>query len=152
MVPIEKRFATKYEVVASGCWEWVGSKLGDHGYGGIWRNGRFALAHRVSFEIHVGPIPAGGIICHRCDNPICVNPAHLYAGTTEDNVADRVARNRGFRAAGTRNGHARLTEAAVAEIRRRSATGVRQADLARAYGVSPALICMVVKGQRWTHS
>jgi Fe-S-cluster-containing dehydrogenase component len=75
------------------CWEWVRGKNGV-GYGIIYHNKKTILAHRISYEIHIGKIPEGRIICHHCDNPGCVNPAHLYAGTYQDNVNDMMKRRR----------------------------------------------------------
>lgn len=75
------------------CWEWVGTKNAD-GYGLLIWDGKQYLAHRVSYELHRRPVPEGLFICHTCDNPSCVNPAHLYAGTHQDNMDDKVARGR----------------------------------------------------------
>ena len=75
-------------ITDAGCWEWSGSR--DHQvYGAVRLNGRQRRAHRVSWEEAIGPIPPGRIMCHRCDNPPCINPMHLYPGTHADNAADR---------------------------------------------------------------
>jgi hypothetical protein len=80
-----------------GCWFWTGKQVG-RGYGqiryqrdGIWSH---ATAHRVSWELHNGPIPAGLMVCHKCDMPPCVNPNHLFLGTAKDNIDDRTAKGR----------------------------------------------------------
>lgn len=77
----------------NGCWNYIGC-TNSTGYGHIRKNGKVQKAHRVSFEYFIGPIPDGLFICHKCDNPACVNPDHLYAGTQKDNVRDMFSRGR----------------------------------------------------------
>jgi hypothetical protein len=76
------------------CWEWQGGKSKD-GYGYLHLAGQTKLAHRVSYELHHGEIPKGLVICHKCDNPPCVNPKHLFIGTHLDNAVDRDKKGRG---------------------------------------------------------
>ncbi len=77
----------------SGCWLWLGS-MKANGYGNMGFNGSFTQAHRVSFMAYKGPIAVGNVICHRCDNPSCVNPDHLWQGTPSQNVRDSIAKGR----------------------------------------------------------
>lgn len=76
-----------------GCWEWFGGASAD-GYGRFTHKGRKLLAHRVSWEVHSGSIPRGMLVLHRCDNPPCVNPSHLFLGTHKDNAQDRERKGR----------------------------------------------------------
>lgn len=81
-----------------GCWTWLASKKHD-GYGKRKHNGKMTTAHRVSFEMEFGPIPDGLAVLHRCDNPPCVRPDHLFLGTQQENIADMVAKGRHSRGA-----------------------------------------------------
>jgi hypothetical protein len=109
-VKLLERFWSKVDKECSeffDCWEWTGGKTVD-GYGLFKLNGRHVLAHRVSYEIEVGKIPDGMLVLHKCDNPSCVNPDHLYTGTNQDNANDRMKRNRT---------HHKITEEQVVSMR-----------------------------------
>lgn len=136
-------FEKCYEVDSkTGCWMWTGSV--DHGgYGVSFPNGR---AHRESYERHIGPIPAGMVICHRCDTPRCVNPSHLFAGTSAENTADSVAKGRN--AKGTRTACAKLKESDIPLIRNDKRTTT---ELGRIYGVTPRIISLVKRRLAWRH-
>ncbi len=128
------------------CWEWQSTR-NNHGYGKFWLSGRTAAAHRVSYELHKGPIPAGFAVRHTCDNPPCVNPSHLLIGTGKDNARDALERGRYRR--GARNGRAKLTESQVSEIREGWRNGETQVSMARRYGVSKSAIQWVINGKNW---
>lgn len=153
-IPLETRFWAKVERRSGDdCWPWLGATNGA-GYGTISRGGRNAMAtaHRVAYELCVGAIPAGHFVCHRCDNPICVNPAHLFAGTPAENTHDMMAKGRARRGrtVGEASPHAKLTEAAVREIRKQLGTR-RTRDIAKDFGVSKTLISRIGTGQNWGH-
>jgi hypothetical protein len=86
-------FNRKYCIVDSGCWEWVGS-VNKAGYGSIYVDGKNVRAHRYSYLLHYGPFDGNLFVCHKCDNPKCVNPEHLFLGTCLDNTRDSVRKGR----------------------------------------------------------
>jgi len=124
-----------------GCWGWIGSHDAG-GYGQIHHEGRIQPAHRVSWMLVNGPILDGLCVLHHCDNRPCTNTEHLFLGTKKDNMMDAAAKGR----IATRP---KLTPASAEAIRTSSSRGV---DLARQFNVSPALITMVRKGQRWAEA
>ncbi len=141
-----------------GCWLWTGTVLKKTGYGQIRVNGRKQAAHRFSYELRNGPIPAGQMVCHSCESNYktgdityrrCVRPEHLRADTQQGNSRDMVRSGRG--AHGTRNPNAKLTEEIVREIRQRHASGISQAMLAQEYGLKSGTISEIVRGLRWSH-
>jgi hypothetical protein len=129
---------------AAACWPWMHACNGK-GYGRLGQQ----LAHRIAYRCAIGPIPPGLKIRHTCDNPPCCNPAHLVAGTPADNSRDMVERGRSPHMRGELSGKARLTTGQVREIIARRARGERLADLGKEYGVDPAHISRIVRGQRW---
>jgi hypothetical protein len=162
---VEERF---WQRVAQGapeeCWPWTGGRSGGYGYGEFYVNGENIGAHRYSYSLLVGPIPRGMFVCHRCDNPLCVNPAHLFLGTPWENTHDALRKGRiasGLRQGahtrpdrirrGEANGAAKLSKQGVIEIRRRYAHGARQVDLAVDFGVSQSQISSIVRRETWVH-
>lgn len=164
--PFASRFWTKVDTAGpvpahrpelGPCWVWTGTRL-KAGYGKIRADApsrEVLLAHRVSFEIHHGPIPAGWYVLHACDTPPCIRPDHLTAGPGTENMRDAQAKGRtaGFIARprrGAAHHKAKLTATDVATIRERHARGgVTYRDIARDYGVNEATISRVVRRLNW---
>jgi len=139
----------------TGCWLWLGPEQAQ-GYGILHIEGRKRLAHRVSYALVHGPFFEWLNILHRCDNPPCVNPAHLFLGTQADNVADRDQKGRTARGEmlsayqrGERARWAKLTAAQVAEIRAALAGGASQSAVAVRYGVTQSNINRIATGRIW---
>lgn len=137
------------------CWPWSGART-PAGYGVIGRGRRgegMTTAHRVALELQLGrPLARDEVACHRCDNPPCCNPAHLFLGSAQANVNDKIAkgRARGGVSRGEQNGYAKLTADQVAEIRRRFTGRVgEQATLAREFEVSRSTVHLIVRNLRW---
>lgn len=142
------RFWVKVDKTAS-CWLWVASK-NRAGYGQIYGPGRPYLAHRVSWEIHNGPIPNGLGVLHRCDVPACVNPAHLFLGTPADNALDKVAKQR--QPKGAESAMAKLSEQVVVALRvELSRPEVSQREIAGRYGVCQQTVSDIMRGRLWKH-
>lgn len=130
----------------SDCWNWTGDKIRD-GYGRIWNNGKTRRAHRISWELRYGEVPENMCVLHHCDNPSCVNPAHLYLGTNQDNVNDKVAKSR--QAVGINNGGNKYPPEKILEIKRLRQDGKTQREIAKTLGVSKGLVYYVITGQVW---
>lgn len=149
---VEERFWQKVDKAApNGCWEWTGS-LHSKGYGqmsGSRRGDRPLKCHRVSWELHRGPVPDGLQVLHRCDNRRCVNPDHLFLGTAGDNSRDMV--NKGRVSRGERHPFAKLTAADVTELRRLSECGRPDRELAAVFGTSERNVRHVVDRDTWKH-
>jgi hypothetical protein len=134
-----------------GCWLWTAYR-NQKGYGQIQVNGHPHRTHRVAWSLVNGPIPDGMAVLHSCDNPACVNVAHLHLGTVADNNRERCERGRSHKPIGETNSRAKLTEQQVLEIRARYALGdIHQQELADEYDVCRSLISHIVNRYRWTH-
>lgn len=147
---LEERFWEKVDKRGPDeCWSWTGSRNGA-GYGKLGGEEGSQYAHRVSYELANGVVPDGLYVCHHCDNPPCVNPDHLFLGTSQDNADDMVSKGRGAR--GERSRNAKLTSIQVIEMRELYATGtITKTDLARKYNVTRSAIRRIVNGEGWAH-
>lgn len=151
--PAEERFWEKVDKRGPDeCWEWTASKV-PYGYGQFWTGERRMQSHRFAYELTHGPIAEGVFICHHCDNPGCVNPAHLFAGTPQDNTLDMLTKDRHKRVGqpGQSNPSAKLTRQKVKMIRERSRQGESAQALAAEHNVSVATIYHIVARRSWKH-
>lgn len=146
--PLAERFWAKV-AKSEGCWEWQGNQ-GRHGYGRLRSTSYHSVfAHRVAWELTYGPIPDGLEVCHKCDNPPCCRPDHLFLGTSAENLADMRAKGRGAR--GERHGSAKLLDSQVMTIRQRLAAGANVYSLASEYDVTPDTIWLIRRRRTWQH-
>lgn len=138
----------------SGCFLWLGAVHKTAGYGSFKKPGERVMtaAHRFAYERASGPIPKGLLVCHRCNTPACVNPAHLYAGTHKDNTDDarRAGRLRGA-AFGSQPPNTRLTAEDVSQIRCLARQGISQSKIASQFGIAQTNVSAIVLRKNWKH-
>jgi hypothetical protein len=148
-VPPETRLRIRLEekstpVPESGCWLWLGNPNAS-GYGLVTHMGRSILAHRAAHIIFKGAIPEGMEVCHKCDTPLCINPAHLFAATHGENMRDAHRKGRKSNKRES-NPRAKVTSSQVAAIRN---DGRLVRVIARDFGISPAAVSMIRTGRNW---
>lgn len=134
------------------CWEWRACK-NKSGYGRFGVASKVVLAHRAAYELMHAQSPGSLFVCHRCDNPACVNPTHLFIGTQADNVRDMRAKGRWKPLPprdnkGERHGMSKLSAGDVSAIRASSASCYAEA---RRLGISPSAVSAIRRGERWSH-
>lgn len=146
------RFWIKFDRPKEGCWEWKASRT-TFGYGLIGRFGRGNLiqAHRLAWLLFNGPIPDGLCVLHKCDNPPCVRPGHLFLGTKKDNSIDRNKKGRNSCRKGENNGRSKLTVDKVKQIRKLRRQGLELQQLSKMFATPISTIIKVVYKQTWTH-
>jgi hypothetical protein len=138
------------------CWLWTGYISPRNGYGELARKGETSRAHRISWELHYGPIPDDLLVCHICDVRHCVRPDHFFLGTYQDNRIDAVQKGRAkapksaFKN-GIEHPNAKLSSQKVTEALERFANGESQQAIAKSFGVTRQTIHKVLKGQTWKH-
>lgn len=152
--PAGERLLMHVDKLENGCWVW--NRASTHGgYGVMTFNGERIGTHRLSYECFVGPIPAGLHVLHKCDNPPCCNPEHLFLGTPMDNTLDKMRKGRcGIRNLPFGESHKRskLTDQKVREIRSLYATGkISQKTLCGMFGVTNGSIQPLLLGKTWRH-
>lgn len=129
------------------CWEWIGAKT-DFGYGMIKRKGRKVVMHRFSWELHKGKIPKGLFVLHKCDNPPCVNPDHLFLGTQKDNMQDMFKKGRANHKSGEKAPHSKLKDVQINKIRELWKTGKYvQREIAKVFSIDQSLVSMIVNNK-----
>lgn len=129
----------------SGCWIWMLAFGKKHGYGAAW-NGKYARAHRLSYEVFNGAIPEGLSVLHRCDEKLCVNPAHLFVGTQLDNMRDMVAKGRINAAPVGNTRGAKITAEIVRAIRADTRTAL---EISAAYGIARPTVYGIKHRRSW---
>lgn len=147
---LERLISNTAESDPSKCWEWTGAR-NTAGYGSFQMRGKWMNASRAAYILLVGEIPNGLHVCHKCDNPPCVNPAHLFLGTHKENMADMRRKNRHRPPVlnGERHPMAKLNWDSVREILALRKAGERSASIASKFNVSKGAICDIIYGRRW---
>ena len=150
----EKRligFIDNIEVSESGCFVWTGGKSGN-GYGYcIPNNGQKSKrVHRLVAEVFLGTIQSDHVVCHKCDNPLCLNPEHLFYGTTTENNQDRAKKGRNRNQTGLNNNMNKLTEENVLEIKAMLLQNISQQTIADKFNVTQTLVSRIKLGKLWS--
>ena len=142
---LKEHFKSNSIIDENGCWVWQKCQSRD-GYGFIWRNRKQCRTHRISYEIFKGSIPDGKQILHKCDNRLCVNPGHLFVGTHQDNMKDKINKKRhNF---GESHGRSKLTEDDVLNIRK---SKLSERKIAKLYSVNRTAINKIRNYTNWSH-
>ena len=129
----------------SGCWLWIGDR-NEKGYGRIKVNGKTQKVHRIIYQLKYGNISSAILVCHKCDNPSCVNPDHLFSGSHKDNSDDKIKKGRGSDQKRENNANAKLSENDVYYIRN---SADKDVVLANIYGVHKSHIQKIRRAERW---
>lgn len=144
------RFWGKVSKFGGECWNWTAATRST-GYGCMKLDGRLISAHRFSFVLHFGEVPEGLIVCHRCDNRLCVRPDHLFAGTPHANVSDMDGKGRRGVARGESQGNAKLSEADIYQFFVLRESGYSNRKIAAMFGVDSSTVNCVFTGRSWRH-
>ena len=152
---LEERIMSKTIKLKNGCWLWTGAKSGGNGtekykYGYINVSGKIKRVHRVLYEITNNIVLDKKHLLHRCDNPACVNPEHMFVGNHQDNMNDMISKKRDYHPKGELN-HSKLTEKQVLKIRAMAKNGDSSTLLSIQFGVHVSTIRGIVTRKKWKH-
>lgn len=136
---------SRVTVTESGCWIWNGARTGS-GYPQMTIGGKAQTVHRLQYRQARGPIPAGHVVCHSCDNKLCVNPDHLFCGTQKSNMQDMKAKGRHLY--GERSPRAKLSESQVRAI---LADPRKLREISQQYNITMAAVSAIRKRKIWKH-
>lgn len=149
-IPVSERFDEKVASAENGCRLWTARSKTHNGYGVFsLGRGKQKLAHRYQWERHFGEVPQDKEVCHRCDVRSCVNPAHLFLGTRQDNVTDCVLKGRHQH--GSRHYSVKLTQPVIAQLKQLAGTA-SQLNLAVRFGISQQTVSRILIGKHWSNS
>jgi HNH endonuclease len=143
-----QRFWSRAVEDENGCWVWARGRHHD-GYGAFFYEGQRVYAHRLAWQLARGEIPKGLLVLHRCDNPPCINPKHLFLGTRRDNALDRDKKGRNVTSSGEKNGSAKLSESDVVKILEGLSQGETRRALARRFDISPSMVTNIYSRKNW---
>lgn len=130
------------------CHLWAGAK-NKEGYGILYFQGKQWRAHRLSYRTYYGEFDENFLVCHKCDNPSCINPFHLFLGTQKDNMQDKISKGRGANFKGENGGQSKLSWRSVKLIRMFLARKIPSIEIVKAYGISKAQVSRIKNNTRW---
>lgn len=148
MRTLKERFEEKIFYSPCGCWLWTGS-TSTNGYGNLRGTDRNVSAHKTSYQIYKGSVPNGLLVLHRCDVRNCVNPDHLFLGTSSDNMIDMFSKNRGKVHRGEKHFRSKLKSGSIQIIKDTYKAGFTQKDIANYFHVDQRVICKVVRNESY---